>query len=299
MQNEGPVVLTVVVAFAVAALVIWFSGQNPRARQRTHELWAIYRSELLIAGAVLIAAALGMGPFLLALLAFTWRGQVEMFRLFDMLSEGRTQRTAMACAAVLVVAGSFGDPLFLAAILAAAALVVVLVARRYEPRSVWPGRARIAAGTLVLPALLVAMIAGLRAGPNGFAWIFFVYATAEIGDAFALLAGRLFGRSHPFPRLSPRKTAEGSVAGLIFGGGAGILVARFVLGLALAPAVRLTAVVLIAGLAGDLLTSALKRRQGKKDFSPVTALHGGVLDIYDAFLLAGPTVFLLRPLLLD
>jgi phosphatidate cytidylyltransferase len=54
--------------------------------------------------------------------------------------------------------------------------------------------------------------------------------------------------------------------------------------------------VLGAGLAGDLGTSALKRARGVKDFPPVLKRHGGVLDIYDAFLAAMPIAWLFKML---
>jgi len=67
-------------------------------------------------------------------------------------------------------------------------------------------RAIVGAGTLIYPGLLAGLIAALRAGPDGFAWLFLVYATVEIADAFALLFGKLIERP---PVEPPRDIREG------------------------------------------------------------------------------------------
>jgi phosphatidate cytidylyltransferase len=151
-----------------------------------------------------------------------------------------------------------------------------------------------AAVLLLIVALMVALIDGLRASLDGFLWIFVVFATVEIGDAFALLMGKLFGRSHPFPKLSPRKTTEGLLGGLLLGGIASYALCILLLRLPPDAAAALAVLLLAAGLAGDLLTSALKRARGAKDFPPVLARHGGILDIYDSFLFAAPAAFAFR-----
>jgi phosphatidate cytidylyltransferase len=132
------------------------------------------------------------------------------------------------------------------------------------------------------------MILILRKGVYGFAFLAFVYGTVEIADAFALLTGKLFGRTPLVPRLSPRKTVEGFAGGLFAGGIAGLLLARYFFGIEPAESWPLVGIVLAAGTLGDLLTSALKRARGKKDFPPVLPAHGGVIDIYDSFLFAAP-----------
>ncbi len=119
-----------------------------------------------------------------------------------------------------------------------------------------------------------------------------------MNDAFAFVGGKLFGRTQILPRLSPRKTLEGLIAGLVVGGGSGFLIGYELLHLSASAALRIALVALIAGLLGDVLTSLLKRWRQKKDFPPLMVLHGGVLDIYDSLLIATPMVFLTRELLL-
>jgi len=125
-----------------------------------------------------------------------------------------------------------------------------------------------------------------------------VYATVEMNDAFAYVGGKLFGRTQILPRLSPKKTLEGLITGIVVGGGSGFLIGYELLHLHAGAAFRVALVALVAGLAGDVLTSLLKRWRQKKDFQPLMVLHGGVLDIYDSLLIATPVVFLTRELLL-
>jgi CDP-diglyceride synthetase len=157
------------------------------------------------------------------------------------------------------------------------------------------GRAAPQAGT----ALLLLALWGLSA--VGFAAqalaegrqavLLLVYLAVESGDSAALLTGRLIGRRHPFPRLSPRKTLAGCVAGVLTAGGLGVA-GGVALGLPFVQAVLLAAAMAPAGLAGDLLVSAVKRAAGVKDFPPLLLRHGGVLDIYDSFLFGLPVALM-------
>lgn len=109
-------------------------------------------------------------------------------------------------------------------------------------------------------------------------------------DVCAYLVGWAFGRHPLFPRLSPKKSWEGFIGGLAGAVGFGLLAAcllewscGFWAGLAL--------VASLAGVAGDLVESMFKRSAGVKDSGSFIPGHGGVLDRFDALLLATPFVF--------
>lgn len=109
-------------------------------------------------------------------------------------------------------------------------------------------------------------------------------------DVFAYLAGTLWGRHRLCERLSPKKSWEGFFGGLAGAVAAGYVAARLLdeepgtwVGLALVAAV--------AAVAGDLAESMLKRAAGVKDSGRLIPGHGGVLDRFDALLLAAPFVF--------
>jgi len=285
--------LATAVAFAAGAAVIGLAALSPARRGLLGELWALYRSEFLVVGLVLVPAAVGGWVFLAALLALTWRGQIEIARLFDLAELGPLEYLAIAAGVLLVAGGMLLGP----SLYTLAALVPLLAVAIAGLRQPLPARLGVAALGLVFPALFAVQLAALRMDDGGFGWLVLVFATVEIGDAFALLIGKLFGKTLIMPRLSPRKTAEGLFGGLACGALAGLLVAHYLLVLPMRQAIPMVAVILAGGLVGDLATSALKRWRGKKDFAPVHVLHGGLLDIYDSFLFAVPLFLLLRPLI--
>ena len=128
MTATGRVVLlTIVVCFAVAAALIGLAGLHPKYRIRTAELWPLYRSEVLIVGALLVPALLGGWYFAVALIAFVWRGQSEMFRLFDAPAWGPAPLLVAGTTSTLIVAGARRDLPLLVFALGVGAVLVMLV----------------------------------------------------------------------------------------------------------------------------------------------------------------------------
>jgi phosphatidate cytidylyltransferase len=114
-----------------------------------------------------------------------------------------------------------------------------------------------------------------------------------VNDSAAFLVGSAWGRHKLAPRLSPGKTWEGSLGGLV----ASVLVGIAGLWwLGAAPRWRLAAIVVIAMVAaqlGDLLESMLKRAAQVKDSGTIVPGHGGLLDRLDAIILAAPVFYAL------
>ena len=120
-------------------------------------------------------------------------------------------------------------------------------------------------------------------------WIIFI--TAFGSDIFAYFTGYLFGKHKLAPVISPKKTIEGAVVGVV--GSAlcstifGLLVMRdmliywIILGIVCSP----------ISMAGDLTASAFKRKMGIKDYGNLIPGHGGVMDRFDSVLFVAPAVF--------
>ena len=127
---------------------------------------------------------------------------------------------------------------------------------------------------------------------EGQAWLVVLLAIVFATDTGAYSVGRLRGRHRLAPAISPNKTVEGAIGGLLLGAGVALLVPRLV-GASIAPLglALLALVVPAAAMAGDLLESALKRRMGVKDMSNVLPGHGGLLDRLDSVLVAGPCLY--------
>lgn len=155
-----------------------------------------------------------------------------------------------------------------------------------------------AAGTLfaaVWVGGLSGTIAALRQlpSPDLGAWrVTLLLFIIMMGDSLAYFVGNAIGRHKLAPNLSPGKTVEGGVGGLI-GGVLGALIVR-ALGfsaLSLTAAVGLGVVVAAAGIAGDLAESLLKRWAGVKDSGIVFPGHGGMLDRVDSLLFGAAVLY--------
>lgn len=116
-------------------------------------------------------------------------------------------------------------------------------------------------------------------------------AVTWLNDTAAYFAGLRWGRRRLAPALSPRKSVEGGAAGLIAGAGTGAVLSLW---LPWSLIVGAGAGLLIAAAAqlGDLWQSAVKRAAGVKDAGGLLPGHGGVLDRFDALLLALPAAYL-------
>ncbi|MEM7153520.1 MAG: phosphatidate cytidylyltransferase [Myxococcota bacterium] len=145
---------------------------------------------------------------------------------------------------------------------------------------------------LVYVPLLMSALPLLKKGGHEH-WIVVSLAMAFFSDTVAYIFGRLFGKNKLYPAVSPGKTREGAVGGVL-----GSLLATTVLaGLWLVPelsighALALGIVGNICGQAGDLVESMLKRTYGVKDSSNLLPGHGGMLDRIDAMVYVTPVVY--------
>jgi phosphatidate cytidylyltransferase len=124
-------------------------------------------------------------------------------------------------------------------------------------------------------------------------WLTVTLCTAFFADTFAYGFGRAWGRHRLYPAVSPKKTWEGSVGGVL-----GSVVATTGVGslwllpqLPLSHAIALAVVASVCGQAGDLVESMIKRTFGVKDSGTLLPGHGGMLDRIDALLFVAPVVY--------
>ena len=139
----------------------------------------------------------------------------------------------------------------------------------------------------------------VRYMPNGKYLYLLIFLGAWVCDTFAYFTGRFFGKHKLIPEISPKKTVEGSIGGIVF------TVASFALyGLILDLGwdVQISYVLLlITGLIasvvsqiGDLVASSVKRQYNLKDYGNLFPGHGGVLDRFDSVMLTAPTLVILN-----
>ncbi len=135
------------------------------------------------------------------------------------------------------------------------------------------------------------------------AWMILICAWAS--DTFAYFVGVAIGKHKAFPKLSPKKSWEGCIGGLIGAGAAGLLYG-FVLiwtGNAGYGSPKMFMVMGFAGSlfgqAGDLVASGIKRKYGIKDFGKVIPGHGGIMDRFDSVAFIAPMVYFVAYSLLN
>ena len=121
--------------------------------------------------------------------------------------------------------------------------------------------------------------------------VLLVFVLLWANDTFAYLTGRLLGKHKLFERISPGKTIEGSIGGLVFTLAGIIVFSHYVDWLSLWQAIGLGLIAVVFGTLGDLCESMLKRQAGVKDSGNLIPGHGGILDRFDSVLFAMPFVF--------
>jgi phosphatidate cytidylyltransferase len=127
-------------------------------------------------------------------------------------------------------------------------------------------------------------------GPAALVWLIGVMA---ISDSAQYYVGTFAGRRRLAPVVSPGKTVEGAIGGLVAAPVVGVLLGWWALpALAMVVTGALAFGLALFGMAGDLFESLLKRSAGAKDSSALIPGHGGILDRLDAYLFAAPVFYL-------
>jgi len=141
----------------------------------------------------------------------------------------------------------------------------------------------------------LALLSLVRSMPDGGHWVLFILVVVFAGDTGALYTGTFLGKHKLCPAVSPNKTIEGSLGGVVASVAGGFIVKLFLLREIPADACLLFCLgVNVAGQLGDLFESAAKRAAGVKDSGGLLPGHGGLLDRIDALLFASPVAFLFR-----
>lgn len=127
---------------------------------------------------------------------------------------------------------------------------------------------------------------------EGTLWIFFILLVNAADDIAAFYCGRSLGRHKLYPAVSPKKTIEGSLGGLLASLTVGVLYGRLLLhGVSTWEMLCVSGCLAVAGQSGDLVESMIKRISGVKDSSSLLPGHGGMLDRLDSLLFAIPVTF--------
>jgi phosphatidate cytidylyltransferase len=145
---------------------------------------------------------------------------------------------------------------------------------------------------LIYIAVPLGMLVGIHERFGAWATLL-VIATVVVSDSLQYYTGRTLGRRPLAPTISPKKTVEGAVGGIVAGTVFMAAAGPFVFPTHSRPGLAaLGLVMVLMGIVGDLFESRLKREAGVKDSSSLIPGHGGVLDRIDALLFVIPAFFL-------
>ncbi len=251
--------------------------------------------------ALVVVAAIAWAPRWVYLALVIAAVELSLYEYFQIARQAGTRPTSAvgyAAAAALCVAVGWTEsyPADLVFALLVALVLAVAVGGVFGVHDLHEYLGRVSStllGVLYL-GLTLCWLVPLRYSENigGRAATYFLFLVVVLGDVFAYLVGRNFGRHLLFPHISPRKTVEGGLAGLVGGVLVGWLYAHWYLPSLGTPVVIWLGVLAgVAGQLGDLVESALKRSAGVKDSGGLLPGHGGLLDRIDSLVFSVPAIW--------
>ncbi|MGH8245912.1 MAG: phosphatidate cytidylyltransferase [Gammaproteobacteria bacterium] len=285
--------LFVYLGFTLAATCLALLQRRFRPKTEGESVWRKYPAYIFINLIFIFASWLPPGWHSLSILLAALGG-LAAFEITRLLW-ARAAALAVITAILVFTAGWFsqGDWLiaWLGTLLALIAINTIL-----GPQADFAPRTLALTGSAVyLPLCLAAYLWTWQADSDGFR-VVFLYLTVATNDALAQIVGQFLGTRQLVPHISPAKTIEGALGGIIFAGLMGLALSpmlgwSFALGAAMGLAMG------IAGLLGDLTASTWKRALEVRNFSSLLGTQGGVLDRFDGLIFAAPVFYLLNLLL--
>ena len=246
-----------------------------------------------------IVKKLGPAPYHVLLVVAALVALFELFRLAE--ARGHRCHRLIGAAVMLLFLASFTWPHLPVEYGLAVALFAIPVASLRRGGDWGPVMGDIGAtvfsaafiGVLFGYLLALRLVNDLPKGDEaGSDLVFLLFFVVWTGDVLAFYVGSSFGRRPLAPLVSPRKTVEGAVGGVL-----GTLIATFVARawfmklLSVTDCLILGLTLGVVGILGDLVESMLKRGSGVKDSASVVPGHGGVLDRVDSLLYAAPVLY--------
>jgi phosphatidate cytidylyltransferase len=234
----------------------------------------------------------GLYPFAALVSVFAVIGLREFYRFGERKGLRPGKRLGLIVSLSLIAAATFGTETIMNHVLLAGLIVTfsVLLLRPQERVSPFLDSALTALG-IVYVGWFFCFLIHLRKMPSGAALITLLVMATAFTDMGGYFIGRKFGRIKLYPRVSPKKTVEGALGGMLCAITA-CSVVGWKLGIPLVHCMVTAILVAVVGQMGDLFESSLKRDVGVKDSGNALQGHGGALDRFDSLAFAAPIFYL-------
>ena len=150
---------------------------------------------------------------------------------------------------------------------------------------------------VVYVAVMLSFILLTRNLPDGKFIVWLIFLCSWGCDTCAYCVGMLIGKHKMAPVLSPKKSVEGGIGGVVGAGLLGVIYAAAIQGPMVEYAV-ICGIGALISMVGDLAASAIKRNQGIKDYGKLIPGHGGILDRFDSVIFTAPVIYYLAKIFL-
>lgn len=263
--------------------------------------WVRFRSSVILMAITIAVILLGGDVLFAVVLAISIIGMTELYKTVNLqkASLGITGYIAAVTYFGLLRFGlaEYNNFLFIAFLLALMVLYVV-----YYPKYKMEEITTVFFG-LFYVAVMLSFIYQVRMLTDGFYIVWLIFIGAWGSDTSAYCVGMLIGKHKNFTPLSPKKSIEGCIGGVVGAALIGLLYAVIIkdritgfhnIGLAFA---LMSAAASVISQIGDLAASAIKRNHGIKDYGKLIPGHGGILDRFDSIIFVAPIVYFLATIL--
>ncbi len=290
------IVIAIVAALALAPLIIFGLDRSGRlGSESRRELWARYRTWLVLAPLMVGPILLGPGSTMIAVGVLGLLCHREFARATGLFR----QRAISATVVVGIIAVTFAAMdhwygLFVALPSLMVAVIAVIGLLPDQPRG-YLQRSALGVLSFLLFGVCLGHL-GYSANDDGYRPVLIcILLCVELNDIFAYLTGKALGRRKLAPNTSPNKTIGGALGALVLTTTLFALLGHLVFrGGSLDTPVHLITMGMllsIGGQLGDLVISSVKRDLGVKDLGAALPGHGGLLDRFDSLLLVAPALF--------
>lgn len=269
---------------------------------------------------IVVFGLLGGYPLAVLLMLCSMIGYQELAKACGVLQDGESSN-ALTVASFIMAAVYYcglmvlqhrhaGDPyvllhsedFFTVLMLAAAFLITMAVYVFTFPKYRAP-QVMASYFSFVYAPVLMSFVYRARLLPYGIFVYALVFVCSSLCDVCALLAGMTFGKHKMAPVLSPKKTVEGGIGGIV-GAAVGAWIVALFVRIADADAnlqlefILIGAVGAFISMIGDLAASAIKRNHNIKDYGRLIPGHGGIMDRFDSIIFTAPVIYFMSVLLL-